>query len=183
MSKAFNLIFITLILTQISEARDWRGLVPLRSTRAEVERLLGPPGQSSSNVYLTESERISITYAERPCDFGWQVPLGTVISFSVYPKNPSALAALKLDERKYEKRRDIHIETLYYYINQEEGINYTVDSGKGMVTGVEYYPSAKDNNRRCSTVKDSTVVPKDTSKSTGRIIEKRGKRRKKGGKP
>ena len=163
-SKALSLIFITLILTQIAEARDWRGIAPLRSTRAEVERLLGAPEQGSSNVYQTGSERISVSYAERTCDYGWQVPVGTVISFSITPKNPSAFADLKLDERKFVKRVDPHIESIYYYINQEEGINYTVDTGRGVVTGIEYYPSAKDNNRRCAAVKDSTGATKDTSK-------------------
>jgi hypothetical protein len=164
MSKALSFIVITLTLTRISIAGDWRGIVPLRSTRADVERLLGPPAQGSRNVYLTGSERISVSYSERLCDYGWQVPLDTVISFSVYAKTPPALAGIKLDERKYVKRRDYHNESIYYYINQEEGINYTVDVGAGLVTGIEYYPSAKDNNRRCSPVKDSTVGTKEASK-------------------
>ncbi len=164
MSKVLSLIFITSIITQISESRDWRGITPLRSTRADVERLLGQPEQVSGSLYQTSNERISITYSERPCDYDFQVPPGTVINISVHSKNPPAFAALKLDERKYEKRRDPHIESLFYYVNQEEGINYTVDAGVGVVTGVEYYPSAKDNNRRCSRAKDSTGGTKDISK-------------------
>lgn len=164
MSTALRLIFITSILIQISEVREWRGLVPLRSTRADVERLLGQPEQGSSSVYQTSSERISVTYSERLCDYDWQVPPGTVINISIQPKNPTAFAALKLDERKYEKRRDPHLESLFFYVNQEEGINYTVDAGAGVVTGVEYYSSAKDNNRRCSRAKDSTVGMKGVLK-------------------
>ncbi len=183
MSKALSLTVITLILAQISAAGDWSGIVPLRSTRAEVERLLGPPGQSSTSVYLTEGERISVTYAERPCDHDWQVPPGTVISFFIHPKHPPVFADLKLDERKYEKRRDVHIETLYYYVNQAEGINYTVDTGKGVVTGVEYYPSAKENKRRCSTAKAPAVVTKDTPNIPGRVKVRRAKRRQHVGKP
>ncbi|HEX8920411.1 MAG TPA: hypothetical protein VF766_02965 [Pyrinomonadaceae bacterium] len=164
MSKALSLIFITLTLTQISEAADWRGIAPLRSTRADVERLLGPPEQGSSNVYQTASERISVSYSERACDYGWQVPAGTVISLSVYPKTPPPFAGLKLDERNFVKRTDPHIESLQYYVNQDAGINYTVDAGRGVVTGIEYYPSAKDNNRQCSPLMGSTVTTKDASK-------------------
>lgn len=164
MSKALILIFITLALTQISEARDWRGIIPLRSTRADVERLLGSPEQGLKSIYQTEGERISVTYSERLCDYGWLVPLGTVINFSVYPKTPSKVADLKLDESKYVKRQDYHVESIYYYINQEEGINYTVNAGGGMVTGIEYYPAAKDNNQLCPLLKDSKGGAKDASK-------------------
>ena len=162
MVKTLNLIFMTLVITQISQVGDWRGIVPLRSTRADVERLLGRPVEGSSHLYQTANERISITYSQRPCDYDWQVPLGTVINISVHSMNPPAFAALKLDERGYEKRRDVHLESLFYYVNQEKGINYTVDTAAGVVTGVEYFPSAKDNSRRCSRPKDSTGVRKSS---------------------
>lgn len=163
MSKALLSIFVALILTQISEAKDWRGIVPLRSTRADVERLLGAPEKDSRGVYRTDSERITVFYAERLCDYGWKVPLGAVISFSVYPKNPPKIADLKLDESKYVKRRDNHIESIYYYINEKEGINYTVDVQAGVVTSIEYYPAAKDNSKRCAPVKKSKAKTKNTS--------------------
>jgi hypothetical protein len=174
MSKALSLIFITSILIQTSEVRDWRGIIPLRSTRADVERLLGQPVKGSSSVYQTGSETISVTYSNRQCDYDWQVPLGTVINISVRSKTPTAFAALKLDERKYEKRRDPHTESLIYYVNQEAGINYTVDASAGVVTDVEYYPAAKDINRRCSRAKASTGGAKSTLPSN----YNRGKRRK-----
>lgn len=162
MNKALGLIFITLILTQNTEAKDWRGIVPLRSTRADVERLLGQPEQGSGGVYQTVSESILVSYSEKPCDYGWQVPPGTVINISVRPKNPPALASLKLDERKYEKRTDPHIGSLHYYVNPEEGINYTVDAG--VVTCIEYYSSAKDNTLRCAPVRDSAGGAKNVSR-------------------
>ena len=162
MNRALGLIFLTLILIHSAEAKDWRGIVPLRSTRADVERLLGQPEQGSGGVYQTGDESISVSYSEKPCDYGWQVPPGTVINISVRPKNPPTLASLKLDERKYEKRNDPHAESLRYYVNPEEGINYTVDAG--VVTGIEYYSSAKDNKLRCATVKDLTGGAKNFSK-------------------
>jgi hypothetical protein len=92
------------------------------------------------------------------------VPLDTVVSISVYPKNPPKLAGLKLDVSKYEKKRDVHVESIYYYINTEEGINFTVEVGEGLVTGIEYYPSAKDNHLRCQPGKDVTGGINTTSK-------------------
>jgi hypothetical protein len=179
MVKTLNLIFMALVITQISEVRDWRGIVPLHSTRADVERLLGRPVEGSSHLYQTGNEKISVTYSQRPCDYDWQVPLDTVINISVHSMNPPAFAALKLDERRYEKRSDPHLKSLVYYVNQEQGINYTVDTAAGVVTGVEYFPSAKDNRRRCSRPKDSTGVKK--SSSTPQI--NREKRRRSARKP
>jgi hypothetical protein len=173
MSKASTLIFIALIITQSSQVRDWRGLAPLRSARVDVERLLGQPLQNSGSVYQTAGETISVSYSERPCDYGWQVPVGTVISFSVQSKKPAPFASLKLDGRKYEKRRDPHIESLYYYVNQEEGLNYTVDAAQGVVLGLELYPAAKEKTRRCSS--QTTIKPDEVQ-----TIKDRGKKRGRG---
>ena len=146
LSIAFSAL---LALAQQPPAGEWRGLVPLRSTRADVERLLGRPESESGGVYVTAGERVSVTYSRRPCDYGWQVPPDTVISFFVHPKQPPTLAGLKLDEKKYERRRDYHVENVYYYVDREGGINYTVDSSSGLVTGVEYYPPLKSKAPRC----------------------------------
>lgn len=163
-TKILICIFITFTLCQLAAAKDWGGVVPLRSTRADVERLLGPPQTGTSNVYQTANERIAVTYVEGPCAYGWDVPPGTVVSLTVSPQPPLKLAELKLDESKFEKRRDIHIETRYYYINQAEGINYTVEVGVGAVIGIEYYPTANDNYLHCQPLKGATSKPKEAAK-------------------
>jgi hypothetical protein len=38
---------------QIPSTTDWRGLSPLKSTRMDVERTLGPPDQKMDNERLT----------------------------------------------------------------------------------------------------------------------------------
>ena len=128
-------------------AKSWRGLEPLRSTRADVERTLGNPEAGSRNSYKTPTERVVVTYSASECAHGWRVKPDTVISFSLYPTNALPFSQLQLDESKTEKRRDVHIESLYFYVNQQDGVNYTVN--KEVVTAIEYYPSAKDNSLRC----------------------------------
>lgn len=162
--------------------KEWRGIVPLRSTRADVERLLGPPESASGGVYVTEGERVSVTYAGRECDYGWRVPVDTVISFFVYPKEPPKVADLKLDEKRYERRRDVHITTLYYYVDQKEGINYTVDTGRGLVTGVEYYPALRDNALLCqpppkAAAGEGGASPRPATKPAGKRATNSRKRR------
>ncbi len=162
MGKALSLIFIILFLPQISAAGDWRGIVPLRSTRADVERLLGQAEQGSRNVYRTSDEKVVVTYSQIPCDYGWQVRLDTVISVSVYPKTLPKLVDLKLVESKYQKRKDPHLEATYYYVNEAEGLNYTVHVGRGEVNAIEYYASAKDKRLQCPQLK-GTASPKERS--------------------
>lgn len=48
---------------------EWRGLVPLRSTRSDVERLLGKPAihPTAFENYNTETERVDVIYSPGPC--------------------------------------------------------------------------------------------------------------------
>jgi len=141
-------VFALLALSPQPPGRGWRGIEPLRSTRADVERLLGRPETEAGSVYATAGERVSVTYSRRPCDYGWQAAPDTVVSFFVYPKQPPKLADLKLDEKKHEMRKDLHL-AIHYYMDSEAGINYTVDSATGLVTGIEYYPPLKSKAPRC----------------------------------
>lgn len=154
---------VALALASTTPAKEWRGITPLRSTRADVERLLGPPEPGSGSVYVTEGERVSVTYARRACDYGWRVPLDTVISFFVHPMKPLKLSDLKLDAKRYERRRDSHVETIHYYIDLEAGINYTVESPGELVTGVEYYAPLGDKALLCqpaaATTADAAALP------------------------
>ncbi|HBB89877.1 MAG TPA: hypothetical protein DC047_19915 [Blastocatellia bacterium] len=160
--------------------KPWRGIVPLRSTRANVEALLGTPQTGTRNVYKTETETVTVAYAETPCTYGWQVPIDTVISLLVSPKNPLKLADVKLDESKYEKRKDNHLENVYYYVNQNEGINWTVDTGQGIATTFEYYPSDKDAPLKCS-LKNGVVAltPKSSPPAVTRPTKKKRARARK----
>lgn len=175
---------VALTLAAPPPAKEWRGITPLRSTRADVERLLGPPESGPGGVYATEGERVSVTYSRRPCDYGWRVPPDTVISFFVHPKKPPKLSDLGLDEKRYERRRDLHVETIYYYIDPRDGINYTVDSAGGVVTAVEHYPSLKDKALLCQPAaakagEDGAAASPATPKSAERRdAGNRGRRRK-----
>lgn len=68
-NRLFNRTMITQLLMTLAllvpaTAREWRGIVPLHSTRADVERLLGPPQPGTVSGYRTETERVSIMYAD-----------------------------------------------------------------------------------------------------------------------
>jgi hypothetical protein len=151
-----NILLIVLATLTPSQGKGWRGIAPLHSTRADVERLLGPPSTDSSDTtfYEFQKEAVSFHYAKGPCGVessGWNVPRGTVISIRVRPRpNLLRLSDLKLDESKYKKETNGHVRNIVSFINVEEGISYDVDtSADGMVTAVEYSPTAKDAYLRC----------------------------------
>lgn len=123
--------------------------MPLHSTRADVDRLLGPAGGGCKCLYRTGEELIRVEYARARCKgypSGWNVPAGTVLKFSVSPERGRRLSDVRLDESKYEKAYDDAMVT--YYASRDEGVQYTV-SREGFITNISYVPSSKDARLRC----------------------------------
>jgi len=132
-----------------THARGWRGLTPLRSTCADVKRILGVT--RCENVIKAEGETINISYSEKPCVDGWNVPKGTVIDIRVIPKRKSALTDLNLDLNKYQKvvviPYDRHDQSgTVHYWNAEDGVDLEIWDGK--VESMTYFPTAKDDHLR-----------------------------------
>lgn len=150
-------MFALLPVAGRTRAKEWRGVVPLRSTRADVERLIGKPHLKSGNpdikygLYDFEDERVDILYSNKPCTRGaqgsWNVPPDTVISIRIVPKKEVRFSDLQLDVSKYKISDGGHVPGYTYYTNEEEGIRFEVV--KGEITSISYFPSAKDNHLRC----------------------------------
>jgi hypothetical protein len=149
-----NLLFFLscLFLVGESQAKSWRGIVPLKSTRADVERLLGKP--DSRGRYQFADERGSIRYRENPCIGAYQplaedncecmVSMETVVSIFVTLEVTRTFSSLHLDKTKYQ-RRPFNAGPLFVdYINWDEGVIYTVDESSDDLIHIEYVPSATD---------------------------------------
>ena len=131
--------------------QDWRQIVPLKSTRADVERLLGPTKEPYFAVYHLKEGILDIEYSSGPCrperKGGWNVPRGVVITLNFSPKRNRRIKDLKLDPKKFRKIVDDHVIGALYYVNDEEGITYAVQGGR--VDFVEYGPARKDEHLYC----------------------------------
>lgn len=128
----------------------WRGIVPLHSTRADVERIFGASTNDCKCVYKSPDATIHVEYAIDRCKgviAGWNVPGDTVLRFTVRPTVQQHFSELKLEIEKYTVRRDDTFTT--YYANRIEGIEYAVSSD-GMINSVSYIPSSGDEGLRCS---------------------------------
>ena len=147
MGKLLLSILFVLIIVTAAPARGWRGIVPLHSTRAEVERLLGKSTDECNCVYRTEHEVVRVDYAKAPCEGsprGWNVPANTVLAVTV--GSSLMFADLHIDESKFSKTYDDAF--FAYYANRVEGVEYVV-SHEGDVRRIDYFPSTVDLNLRC----------------------------------
>jgi len=140
---------------------DWRGVVPLHSSRHNVETLLGR--SASSEKYLSsyefESGFAEIMYASGPpCGATmvdiWRVPSDTVVNIRVIPKNKLELSAVLEDNRGYVKTFDPKEKEISFYTSEEKGIRYTVHSAEQgsqpYVVSTDYLPSLSENSKKCS---------------------------------
>jgi len=97
--RRLDLIFLILTAAVAfpSAAKEWCGIVPLHSTRADVERLLKiKPERCGGNacVYDLPDKTVFALYAEEPtcrnddATTSWKVPRDTVIEITLTFKTP-----------------------------------------------------------------------------------------------
>lgn len=149
-------LICTVLLAEVgvSQAKGWRGLVPLHSTRADVERLLGAPRESRgvASTYDTKDERVLVFYATGQCKEGsddWKVPRDTVVSITVHPNAKLLVDELKLEKMKYERVVDYHVQGLVHYFSKEDGVRVSArvlgEEGED-VDSITYEPTSEDGH-------------------------------------
>ena len=132
----------------------WRKIVLMRSTREDVEKLLGQSQYRGFGAsYKLEDGTLRVTYypfshcAELGADLN--VPQWTVVEFTYEPDNPQRLADLHLDLKKFRKQRESpHVPDLISYINNQDGVDYTFQADKTL-SDVRYFPAKRYDYLRC----------------------------------
>lgn len=100
-----GLAAIILSLSESSSAKDWRGIIPLHSTRADVTRLLGPSPDANSvrARYVLEKEDVYFVFtSDQPysrCTS--EVPRDAVLLIQITPKTKLRLSNLRIDQSQY----------------------------------------------------------------------------------
>ena len=155
---SFVCVAMVFLMVSVAQAKDWRGVVPLHSTRADVERLLGRP-RSDYWHYDFEEESAHIEYSDSPCEEGlpggWNVPKDTVVEIYTVPKKDLKLSDVLVTDRDYRQIRAAHTQHIYY-VDASEGVRYTVWEGE--VQNISYLPSAKDKPLSCGEYKYASPV-------------------------
>lgn len=147
-------------IANVAAAKSWRGIIPLRSTRAEVRKLLGKPmiggeigGEGSIDLYELKEGRVHVMYARRPCEQGlpadwgnWRVPHGTVVNISIQLHEEIPVRNLRIRNIERYKWYTGNSGATYYH-DRVRGLEYQVQ--EGMVTAITYGPMARDRSLRC----------------------------------
>jgi hypothetical protein len=155
---ALILIFLTANVAAQGQPNAWKGIVPLKSTREDVEKILGPPitrsYQKHSGSYSTESGRVFVLFSTGPCSTkpnrGWDVPELTVISVSVTPQPEPDFDESQLDLKVFEKRPDPEILSLVAYTNSRDGVSISVNSWSKVVEAYHYFPEEEFDHLKCT---------------------------------
>jgi len=141
-------------------AKDWHGLMPLRSTREDVEKLLGEPPpvpkdgtrfytlNKSRSIYFVDEGEVYIVFAEDLFDGPREclntVAAGTVLMIEVTPKTKRSIGEFITNEKRYRKFDPSDPPNIGYeaYANEEDGL--IVRAFKGTVDRIVYVASALD---------------------------------------
>ncbi|HEX6728946.1 MAG TPA: hypothetical protein VF074_03000, partial [Pyrinomonadaceae bacterium] len=97
-------VLFLLAASELSYAKEWRGLVPLRSTRSDVVQLLNQcSDQREACRFTLNTENVHILFSGGlPPEYGGcatRLPPETVMFISVEPTTKLKLANLRLDKR------------------------------------------------------------------------------------
>jgi len=135
-------------------AKPWRGIVPLKSTRVDVERVFGrqQPPSTSPSYYNLSNEIVVFHFQPETCDpfgLGWDVPLDTVINIAVIPKGTHRREEYQLASNS---KIDDNGAGFVYYSDAAAGV--TVETYKDQVTLVEYGPEATQERLRCPRIQE-----------------------------
>jgi hypothetical protein len=164
LAKFSLFICVMLAPSAAARAKGWRGLVPMKSTRADVKQLLGTPiADKGYDRFELEEETVSVEYVRYPCELKppqgcitpppvCALPPDTVLAITVRMRHPIPLSTLHLDLSKYEKRPGmifpngpvLYDGPLFYYEDEDEG--YMLHVLNGEVVAYRYYPTKKDGD-------------------------------------
>jgi len=152
---ATRFVFLVLPLVILAgnvNAEPWRGIVPLKSNRSDVERLLGKPLPSNMKFYVTynlESEEVRVRYADkslciRTDECECRVPDYTVLNVVIRLKTTINFSALSLDQSKFHLIVNAENANNVAYSNSDAGLMYVISKRDDLVLYVQYSPTAKD---------------------------------------
>lgn len=144
---------LVLLLSDASLAKEWRGIVPLRSTRADIARLhkqltgasLSGIGLPTDSFNIVGEGRILVLYSMGRCWQGWDVARDTVVSVTVNLTNPIPVEGMRAELERLPTDED-DAGTIYYK-NNKDGVYYDVQDGK--IISITYGPNERDQKTTC----------------------------------
>jgi len=120
-------LLLMIIAPAVVDAAEWRGLVPLRSTRGDVqEKLKRKSSGQGVDTFVIDGDKVTIAYSVNGCSDGFReidVPKDVVTSIVVRPDTPPPLTKLGLDLSRF---RITGTDTSITYEDRERGLSLDV---------------------------------------------------------
>lgn len=143
------------VFGQTSILRGWRGIYPLSTTRAEVEKQFGESKSSLDGHYIYDNEAamLTVTYALDPCEgekpnFAASMD-SRVWRYTVTLKRDTPLSTFSSDLRGFRKRHNGDVVNVYDYWNPDFGLTVnTVVNVEGEFVGRLLYSATKADLER-----------------------------------
>jgi hypothetical protein len=149
LSKTLLLSALLFSFPILTEAKEWRGIVPLKSTREDVKRILGRSRDANrmrANYDLDEGH-IYIAFSndeDYNSDCVKKLPKDIVLLIVFRPKVDLTLSDLKPNLTKFRKFDPSIPQNLGFeaYVSEEEGL--IVTTYKGKVSRINYLATKED---------------------------------------
>ena len=130
------------------QAKEWRGIIPARSTRADVIRLFGTCSDARAGcTFQVQNEEVFIVFSElrsqyHPCE--QKLPPDTVLLVQVKLITPVKLEQLPMNTKSFRTFDPSYPRNIGYkgYINESEGV--VIQTYKGEVLQLDYIAARKD---------------------------------------
>jgi hypothetical protein len=141
---------VILLASQLC-GQDWHRLVPMKSSRADVEGLLGKGNAGFASIYELRDGVLYVEYSTGPCSeikpSGWDAPVDTVVSFSFKSRRKLRVSDLRINRKSFTLIKDPVAGGVDYLVNKHLGITYQIQLGE--IDNVEYFPSSKFDHLKC----------------------------------
>ena len=146
------LLFILLYCDSV-DAKEWREIVPMKSTRWDVTRILGvsPDANNIRARYYLADEEVYIVFSNNEkysVACVKEMPDDIVLLIQITSKKDIPVNRLKLDPKKYRKFDPSEPKGVGYegYISETDGL--AIRAFKGVVKQFSYF-AAKDDQQLC----------------------------------
>lgn len=160
-----NKALLTLLLASCTVSLTAQEAIPLfdklkdlkllRSTRADVVRILGTPSGSSSEYlpkYRLAEGAVSVEYSRGLCasvkNGGWDVAAFTLTRIFFEPSKPLTPKQLGFHLSSFIKNEIDDVPGAFSYENERMGINFTLKRS-GHVESIEIYPTPEHDELAC----------------------------------
>jgi len=154
-----TIILLVILLTVTANdcfAQNWMKLIPLESTREEVEKFLGQPDSSFPTyaIYRNSSGKFHVWYSTGECRKnaeGRQYKVrANLMTHLLFYFNPAPLLKSVIPDASEYTRQENYNKTGYLYISKDESFVYETYSGQSeRVKSVDMEPSKSKKNLIC----------------------------------